>query len=216
MTTLELPYQGASSTLQWIKRGTDILLALICLVVTAPLMLLLVALIQLDSPGPALYRQWRIGAGGRPFRILKLRSMVDGADENLAGYLQGNPARKTDWEQYQKLTDDPRLTRVGCFLRRWSLDELPQLMNVLSGEMSLVGPRPILPSQREIYGSRIKLYIQAKPGMTGLWQVSGRNRTSFAERVDWDARYVQNWSLRLDVLILLRTLGVILSGEGAF
>ena len=216
MTTLELLYLSTTLAPKRAKRAIDILMAFILLVIAAPFVALILALIRLDSPGPALYRQWRIGAGGRPFRILKLRSMVDGAEYGLESHLEANLNLRDDWQRYQKLHDDPQLTLIGRFLRRWSLDELPQLWNVLIGEMSLVGPRPILPSQREIYGAKLKLYAQVKPGMTGLWQVSGRNRTSFAERVDWDARYVQSWSLGLDLLILLRTLGVVLRGDGAY
>lgn len=216
MTTIELPYQGASLAPLKTRRALDFALALVLLAIAAPIMTFLAALIRLESRGPALYRQWRIGAGGRPFQILKLRSMVVGAEDDLEGYLNKELDKRSDWERYHKLRDDPRLTPVGRFLRRWSLDELPQLWNVLWGEMSLVGPRPILPSQRETYGPRIDLYVQVKPGMTGLWQVNGRNRTSFIERVDWDARYIRSWSLRLDAAILLRTLGVILSGDGAY
>jgi lipopolysaccharide/colanic/teichoic acid biosynthesis glycosyltransferase len=146
----------------------------------------------------------------------KFRSMAVGAEEELEAILRGRPGERLNWAQYQKLWKDPRLTRLGSSLRRWSLDELPQSWNVLRGEMSLVGPRPILPSQQEIYGPLLALYQQVRPGMTGLWQVSGRNRTSFAERVEWDVRYIKGWGLLLDARILVRTLGVLLRGDGAY
>jgi lipopolysaccharide/colanic/teichoic acid biosynthesis glycosyltransferase len=216
MTTLELSFPKVKQAPQGIKRGIDFILAVILLFLAAPLVAFMALLVRQDTPGPSFYWQWRIGIGGRPFRLLKLRSMVDGAEDGLEACLNGDPARRPDWEAFQKLRHDPRLTKVGAFLRRWSIDELPQLWNVLRGEMSLVGPRPMLPSQQIIYGPQIDLYVQVRPGMTGLWQVNGRNQTSFAERADWDAQYIRNWRPRLDVEILIRTVGVILRGDGAF
>lgn len=199
-----------------LRRALDILLALMALALTWPLFLILAAAVRLDSPGPALFRQERVGLGGRNFCLLKFRTMRLGAEMELPLLLQNDPARRLSWEQYGKLWEDPRLTRTGRFLRRYSLDELPQLFNVIRGEMSLVGPRPILPSQREAYGPAFAKYIQVRPGLTGLWQVQGRNLTSFTERVRLDELYLERRSLKEDLCLLLRTLGVVLSGEGAF
>ncbi len=199
-----------------LKRALDVAVAALGLLLASPLLLTLAVLIRLDSPGPALYRQWRVGRGGRLFRMFKFRTMRQGAEGDLARLLQGDPRARLTWEQWQKLVHDPRLTRLGRWLRRTSLDELPQLWNVLKGDMSLVGPRPILPSQRALYGPAMAGYIQMRPGVTGLWQVSGRNRLSFDERVALDQRYLAERGLRMDLWILLRTVVVVLRGEGAF
>ncbi len=198
------------------KRVLDVLAAAVGLILGAPLLLLVAGLIRLDTGGPVLYWQRRVGRGGRTFWMVKFRTMRVGAEGDLEPMLEGDPDARATWEQWQKLYQDPRLTRTGRWLRRTSLDELPQLWNVLKGEMSLVGPRPILPFQRAAYGQALANYSQALPGMTGLWQVSGRNRLSFAERVALDRRYVQERSLRLDLWILLRTVAVVLRGSGAF
>ncbi len=198
------------------KRALDMLTAALGLILGAPLLLLISALVRMDSPGPALHWQWRVGRGDRLFRMVKFRSMRAGAEDELDSMLEGDPLTRTTWQELQKLYRDPRLTRVGRRLRRTSLDELPQLWNVLRGEMSLVGPRPILPSQRAAYGLALESYIRLPPGITGLWQVSGRNRLSFAERVALDQRYVKERSLRLDLQILLRTVVIVFRSEGAF
>ncbi len=142
--------------------------------------------------------------------------MVTDADQVLAQYLASHPDLQEDWNQNQKLKDDPRITRIGKFLRRTSLDELPQLWNVLKGEMSIVGPRPITQEEVWRYDDKFDDYLQVLPGITGLWQVSGRNNLTYAERVDLDAYYVRNWSVRLDVYILMRTIRVVLVGDGAY
>lgn len=198
------------------KRALDVLVAALGLVLGAPLLVLLAALIRLDSPGQALHWQWRVGRGDRLFRMVKFRTMRAGAEGELGPMLEGDPFARTSWQQWQKLYRDPRLTRVGRWLRPTSLDELPQLWNVLRREMSLVGPRPIQPSQRDAYGPALESYVKLAPGMTGLWQVSGRNRLSFAERVALDRRYMSKRSLRLDLGILLRTVVIVLRAEGAF
>jgi len=148
--------------------------------------------------------------------LLKFRTMWSGAESRLEAILRDNPELLQDWEKYQKLKDDPRLTRVGRVLRRFSLDELPQLFNVLRGEMSLIGPRPILPSQRDEYGPAFVRYIRVRPGITGLWQVSGRNLLTFVERVRMDNDYLDRWSPALDFTILARTLWVVIKGQGAY
>jgi lipopolysaccharide/colanic/teichoic acid biosynthesis glycosyltransferase len=172
-------------------------------------------LIALDSPGGVFYRQRRLGKGGREFNLLKFRTMYRGASLVLSAYLQKNPERREEWNKFQKLTDDPRITAFGHFLRRFSLDELPQLWNVLIGDMSVVGPRPIMVNQRELYGTNFQHYVRVLPGITGMWQISGRNHTSFATRTEFDVGYVMNWSIWVDVYIIVRTVWVVLRRDGA-
>jgi lipopolysaccharide/colanic/teichoic acid biosynthesis glycosyltransferase len=197
-----------------LRSGRDLLLAALGLLLLWPVFLLISLAIRLDSPGPALYHQTRLGRAGRPFTLLKFRSMRLDADRQLSALLE-EPEFRIAWASRQKLWNDPRCTRMGAFLRRYSLDELPQLWNVLRGEMSLVGPRPILPGQRLQYGPLFERYASLRPGLTGLWQVMGRNQTSFAERVFLDQVYISRRSLALDAAILLRTTWVVLSGQGA-
>lgn len=140
--------------------------------------------------------------------------MVPDADKVLKGYLREHPERQSEWDAYQKLKDDPRITYIGRLLRRFSLDEFPQLWNVLVGDMSIVGPRPIMVNQKELYGANFRHYMRVRPGMTGLWQTSGRNRASFAERVKFDVEYVMNWSIWLDIYLLVRTFWVVIHHDG--
>ncbi len=173
-------------------------------------------LIRLTSPGPSIYRQSRIGKGGRPFLCYKFRTMYRDADERLQGILDADPKAREEWAEYRKLKDDPRITPVGSFLRKTSLDELPQILNILKGEMSLVGPRPV--TQEEIeryYKDSADLCFSVLPGITGLWQVSGRSNTSFGYRISLDSWYVRNWNLWLDIVILLKTVFVVVKKEGA-
>lgn len=199
-----------------IKRIFDLLASAFCFIIFAPVFVLVAIIIRLDSPGPILFRQTRIGAGGKSFTMLKFRTMYNNSENQLENLLDNHPDKRLSWDQFQKITRDPRLTRVGRQLRRYSLDELPQLWNVLKGDMSLVGPRPCLPSQKQFYGDLLDVYISVRPGVTGLWQVSGRNLLSFEERVKLDVSYIDNWSLGLDVIILLRTFRVVIRHEGAF
>lgn len=189
----------------------DRLLVILSLPVVLPLLGLLALVVALDGGAP-FYRQKRIGRGGAEFRILKLRTMIAGADRVLEQYLRDNPEARREWEHKQKLRDDPRITRVGWFLRKTSLDELPQLWNVLKGDMSLVGPRPMMVDQKDLYPG--KLYYRLRPGITGPWQVSDRNTTDFSDRVFYDADYYRNLSLPLDLVLLVRTVGVVLRGTG--
>jgi Undecaprenyl-phosphate galactose phosphotransferase WbaP len=198
------------------KRAVDLVLATTMLVLLAPLFLLLAVLIKLDSRGPVLYRQGRIGQGQTRFRVWKFRSMCRNADQVLAEYLERYPLLEREWQREHKLKNDPRITRVGRFLRKTSLDELPQLFNVLKGEMSLVGPRPIVDSEVQKYGDSFSLYLQVIPGLTGLWQVSGRNECTYQERVELDNYYVRNWSPWLDLYLLARTVKVVATGYGAY
>ena len=202
---------------QIVKRLFDLLAVVPSLLLFSPLFLAIAVLIKIDSSGPVFYYQKRIGLGGKPFQMFKFRTMYHHADSLLSNVLLENPQLHKEWHEYQKLTNDPRITRVGKVIRRLSFDELPQLWNVLIGEMSLIGPRPFLPSQIEFYGKRaFKNYIRVRPGLTGMWQVSGRNQASFSTRAQWDEYYIRNWSVWLDLSILFRTIGVVLKRSGAY
>jgi Undecaprenyl-phosphate galactose phosphotransferase WbaP len=178
--------------------------------------MLLAILIKLSSAGPVFYGQRRCGLAGEPFTAWKFRSMVANANQVLEQHLASDPGLREEWRRSHKLRSDPRITRLGLILRRTSLDELPQLWNVLCGQMSLVGPRPIVTEEIPRYGDGIGLYKKVRPGLTGLWQVSGRNNVSYEQRVNFDLYYVRNWSLWLDVYVLARTVKVVLLGDGAF
>lgn len=197
-----------------IKIGLDVILAVLALLFLSPLLLAVAGIVKADG-GPALYAQTRIGRGGRRFHCLKFRTMVTDAELRLRDLLAADPAAAAEWAQTQKLTADPRVTGIGAVLRRTSLDELPQLLNVLTGAMSLVGPRPIVEAEMARYAGDIAAYRAVRPGITGLWQVSGRSETSYARRVQLDVQYVNNWSLPRDLSILLRTIPAVLSRRGA-
>lgn len=190
-------------------------IAVLILLVLAPVMLLVGFLIWRRDGAPIFYGHYRVGRDGKLFRCLKFRSMYRDSDRMLAELLRDNPAAREEWEREHKLTDDPRITPIGNFLRRTSLDELPQLFNVIRGEMSLVGPRPITVAELPRYGRVRWHYLSVRPGMTGLWQVSGRNDVSYDERVALDRHYVEARSLALDLSILLRTVTVVLHRDGA-
>jgi Undecaprenyl-phosphate galactose phosphotransferase WbaP len=198
-----------------LKRALDLAATVVLGLVCVPLLALIALAVKLDSPGPVFYAQTRIGKGGRKFRAWKFRTMVQDAEQVLERHLRA-PELREEWERDHKLRHDPRVTRVGRLLRRTSLDELPQLWNVLRGEMSLVGPRPIVDEEVAKYGPRFTLYAQVLPGITGLWQVSGRNDTTYEERVELDSYYVRNWSPWLDLYILARTVWVVLTAKGAY
>jgi lipopolysaccharide/colanic/teichoic acid biosynthesis glycosyltransferase len=197
------------------KRTVDFTVAAVGLLVLAPLLLLVSLLIRLDSKGPILFSQERLGRDGRCFRILKFRTMHVGAHRRLREVLERDPAAREEYELYAKLKDDPRITRMGRVLRRCSLDELPQLFNVLRGHMSLVGPRAYLPEELPKMVGKHQSILHVLPGITGLWQVSGRNELPFAMRLDLDLRYVRNWSVSLDLYLLARTLPTVLLRRGA-
>jgi Undecaprenyl-phosphate galactose phosphotransferase WbaP len=198
------------------KAILDRALTLLVGLVTLPLMGLIALLVALDSPGPIFYGQQRLGQNARPFTAWKFRSMVSNGDQVLADFLANNPHHRLEWERDHKLKQDPRITRIGHLLRRTSLDELPQLWNVLCGEMSLVGPRPIVDEEIHYYADIFELYKRVLPGVTGLWQVSGRSDVTYGERVNLDAYYVRNWSVWLDIYILLKTIWVVIRGDGAY
>ena len=193
------------------KRILDILLCILCAPFAVTLILLAVLLIASDG-GKPLYSQMRVGKGGRLFRLWKLRSMVVDADEKFEAYLSGNPDARDEWDKDQKLKNDPRITRLGAMLRRTSIDELPQLWNVLRGDMSLVGPRPMLPEQRVLYPGTA--YYSLRPGITGNWQVSDRNQSAFADRANFDNVYSRKVSLGTDIGILAATVRVVLKATG--
>ena len=200
-----------------LKRVFDLVVGAVFTVLLSPLLLCIAIAIKLDSPGPVLFRQERLGRGWSRFACLKFRTMSLDAPAILARWLEQHPEARAEWEQYAKLrSHDPRCTRVGRFLRRTSLDELPQIFNVLRGEMSLVGPRPYLPIEAERMGPLAETILKAPPGITGLWQVSGRNELSFQQRLRLDEFYVRNWSLWQDVIVLLKTVGVLLTQQGAY
>jgi exopolysaccharide production protein ExoY len=193
------------------KRWFDTGLILLAAPFVLPVILVLGFLVRRDG-GPAFYVQDRVGLDGRVFRLWKLRTMVVDADRRLAEHLGADPALRAEWNDAQKLKRDPRITAVGRLLRKTSLDELPQLWNVLKGDMSLVGPRPMMPEQRALYPGRA--YYRMRPGLTGPWQVSDRNRTSFAGRADFDAAYAERMSLTTDLAIMVMTVWVMLRGTG--
>ena len=201
---------------QIIKRMIDFTTSFLGILTLSPFLLLLFILIKLDSPGEVFYRQPRLGKGNRTFSLLKFRTMYVNGDEILKQKMIENPALKKEWDQYQKIKDDPRITHMGKFLRKFSLDELPQLLNVLMGDMSLVGPRPMMLGQQALYGEQIKDYVRVSPGITGFWQISGRNQTTFIRRAQLDCEYIQKWSVWMDIYILWVTVKVVMMREGAY
>lgn len=213
---LEMPQRLFHKSAAVTKRLVDIVLGSVALILTAPLFLVIASLIKITSKGPVFFGDRRFGRKGQMIKALKFRTMVPNAAEVLAHYLAVHPDLRLEWERDHKLKNDPRVTSIGRWLRRLSLDELPQLINVLSGGMSLVGPRPIVEAEIQKYGRGYGLYTRVPPGLTGLWQVSGRNNTTYRERVAFDEYYVYNWSIWLDAYILIRTIKVILTGEGAY
>jgi len=197
------------------RRAMDVVLGSLLLLLAAPLMLAIVIMIKLDSPGPAMFRQQRWGGGNRTFDLLKFRSMYIDAEEHLQHLLESDPQARAEYETYHKLSFDPRVTPFGRFLRKTSLDELPQLWNVLMGDMSLIGPRAYMPKELPEVGEAASIIGTVRPGVTGYWQVSGRHRTSFKERVSMDVFYVRNCGLLFDFFILIKTAFVVLKGEGS-
>jgi len=189
----------------WRKRALDLAVASIAMILALPMMAVVVLLIKLVTGGPVLFAHRRIGFNGRPFRCYKFRTMVENAEQVLEAYLACNPQAADEWRETQKLKFDPRITFLGQMLRKSSLDELPQLVNVLRGEMSCVGPRPIVANELVRYGSAADEYLKTRPGITGLWQISGRSGVDYARRVALDAEYVRNWSIWSDFIILAWT-----------
>jgi Undecaprenyl-phosphate galactose phosphotransferase WbaP len=212
---LEFQYHLLAQHNRWLKRLIDIIGSLILLVLLSPLLALLAVFIAIDSPGSVFFRQERIGQKSKHFRILKFRTMVVGAEEKLTHLLEDDPRVKAEYEKFHKLENDPRTTSLGRLLRKFSLDELPQLWNVFIGDMSLTGPRAYMPSELGSIGSYAPIILRVNPGMTGWWQVLGRHNTTFEKRLEMDEYYISNWSLWMDVYILLKTVTVLLQGTGA-
>jgi Undecaprenyl-phosphate galactose phosphotransferase WbaP len=198
-----------------VKRTFDLIGSAVLLLLLAPVLTFFSWRIR-RTDGDAIFGHLRIGQYGKPFRCLKFRTMVPDADKVLADVLACDPEARTEWQNGFKLKNDPRITPIGAFLRATSLDELPQLWNVLKGEMSLVGPRPIIEEELDRYGDQVGYYLEAPPGMTGLWQISGRNDTGYEDRVALDSWYVRNWSLWYDLVIMIKTVRVVLARKGAY
>lgn len=202
---------------KFLKRTSDLLFGNIIFCICIPILLIIAFAIKKDSTGTIFYNAKRIGKNNREFVCYKFRTMYENADEILQQYLQRNPVVANEWSIYRKIKcDDPRVTKVGKWLRRYSLDELPQIINVIKGDMSLVGPRPYLPNERKAMGDYLNIINQNLPGITGLWQVSGRNEISFAERLLMDTWYIQNWSIWIDVVLMYKTIFVVLCKRGAY
>ena len=213
---LDIQNSSLSTSAQFVKRTVDVFLVLTGGFLILPLILIVSLFVKLDSPGRIFYGNKRVGKNGKNFLCWKFRSMKQNADELLNSYLAKDPTLQKEWDKTQKLQNDPRITKIGKSLRKWSIDELPQLWNVLKGEMSLVGPRPCFEEQLKMYGNNQHLYTSVKPGITGYWQVSGRNSLNFEDRVRLERYYVSNWSIWLDIYILAKTIMVVIKGEGAY
>ena len=209
------PDLGAAN-LSVAKRALDLLIAIPASILLAPLMLLIMLLVRVSSRGPSLFSQRRVGLHGRTFICHKFRTMHVDADKRLDQLLGSDPAAAAEWAKFQKLRNDPRTTWIGRLLRKSSLDELPQLFNVLRGEMSIVGPRPITSGEIHRYGTFYAYYAAVRPGVVGLWQVNGRNRLNYDQRVAYDVEYVRSWTIMSDVRILARAVPVVLFGSGAY
>lgn len=201
---------------RYIKVVFDFLMTLLGSIVIAPILLFISVWIYLDSPGPIIFSHIRIGKDGKEFPCYKFRSMCVDANSRLKKLLEDDPCAKEEWDKNFKLKNDPRITKSGAFLRKTSLDELPQIFNVLKGEMSLVGPRPIIKAEMERYGDYINDYLMVKPGITGMWQVNGRNDIDYSERVLLDSWYVRNWNIWIDFVMLFKTFKVVIRKDGAY
>lgn len=198
------------------KRIIDIILASSGIILLAPLLTLCFLACLLSSPGPAVFRHQRVGFRGKLFDCFKFRTMVSDSEDRLRAYLASNPAAAAEWSATRKLQFDPRVTVIGAILRRTSLDELPQLFNVLLGDMSMVGPRPVTEEELSKYSINARAYLACRPGITGLWQVSGRSRTTYSKRVACDTFYASNWSMALDLKIMIVTIPVLLDSDNAY
>lgn len=196
-----------------VKRMFDIIVSFLGLIILSPLFLVLITAIKTDSPGNAFYSQRRIGKNGKTFKLYKLRSMVHNANEV---FLNFTSEQKKEFEKNFKLDNDPRITRMGAFIRKTSLDELPQLLNILRGDISVVGPRPVVEYEIYKYGEKADKFNSVKPGLTGYWQVNGRNDTSYEERIQMDMYYIDNRGFLLDLKIIFKTVKVVLRGKGAY
>lgn len=198
------------------KRSLDVTVAICALVLLGPIFLMIMALVKYRDKGPVFYGHERVGHNGQKFRCLKFRTMAMNGDEILRNHLRDNADAAAEWQATRKLKDDPRVTAVGKVLRKLSLDELPQLINIIRGEMSVVGPRPVVDEELQAYDSFAVYYLRSRPGLTGLWQISGRNDVSYESRIAFDTRYVQNWSLVQDFAIILKTIPAVCAARGSY
>jgi exopolysaccharide production protein ExoY len=198
------------------KRSFDVTMALLALIAFSPIFLMIMALVKFSDGGNVFYGHRRVGHNGRYFKCLKFRTMVVNGDEVLRNHLAMNPQAAEEWRATRKLKNDPRVTAIGTVLRKLSLDELPQLINIIRGEMSVVGPRPVVDEELGFYDSSAVYYLRTRPGLTGLWQISGRNDVSYETRVAFDTHYVENWSLFRDVLIIAKTIPAVCLSRGSY
>lgn len=198
------------------KRSFDVTAAALALIVFSPIILMIMALVKCSDGGSVFYGHRRVGHNGRYFQCLKFRTMVPNGDEVLKAHLAANPAAADEWRKTRKLQFDPRVTVVGSVLRKLSLDELPQLINILRGEMSVVGPRPVVDEELNLYDTHAVYYLRTRPGLTGLWQISGRNDVSYESRIAFDTHYVKNWSLVDDVMIIAKTIPAVCFSRGSY
>lgn len=210
------PASGHPAIGGYIKRTFDVIAAVLALLVLSPLFAILAILVKLSDKGPVFYGHTRVGRSGESFKCLKFRTMRTDGNAVLAQYLAENPEAVAEWEATRKLQNDPRVTVVGKVLRKLSLDELPQVINIMRGDMSIVGPRPVVSDELALYGPAAVYYLKSRPGLTGLWQVSGRNDVSYDSRVAFDTHYVENWSFITDLAIILRTVPAVLASRGSY
>jgi Undecaprenyl-phosphate galactose phosphotransferase WbaP len=216
MAGIEKKHELAKPGARAQKQLFDLIGSLLLMLFLSPIFLIISLVVKLTSKGSVLYKQTRIGKDGQSFKMLKFRTMYEDADQKLDEYLTSNSMFQDEWDSYQKLKDDPRITPVGRILRLYSIDELPQLWNVFNGDMSLVGPRPFMPEQKDLHADTFHHYIRLRPGLTGMWQVYGRNDVSYEFRVLMDEYYFRNWSIWLDIFILIRTPWVVIRRLGAY
>lgn len=200
----------------FIKRFIDLFLCIIAAVIVIPFSIIIGIIIKITSPGPIFYGHKRVGKNGKEIKCWKFRSMCNNSQEILEKILKEDPVRRAEWEKDRKFVDDPRVTKFGKFLRKTSLDELPQLWNIFIGEMSFVGPRPVTKDELEKYGENAEFILSVKPGLSGMWQISGRSDTGYEERITLDTYYIQNWSVWLDIWIIIKTVWVVINGKGAY
>lgn len=199
-----------------LKRIFDLTLTIIGGILISPILLVIAIRVAIDNRGKIIFTHWRVGKAGKMFPCYKFQTMIPMSEEELNKYLDEHLEAKREWEESFKLTNDPRVTKLGAWLRRTSLDELPQIWNVIRGDMSLVGPRPIVEAEVEKYGENIREYYMVSPGITGMWQVSGRSDTTYEERVEMDTWYVRNWSVWIDIMYLFKTVKAVLTERGAY
>ena len=211
LAPLRRPWAGRA-----LKRAMDLVGSSLALILLSPLLLALMIALTIGTGGHPIFLQRRVGRFGSPFTIFKFRTMTNGSEAQLQRSLQGDEALAREWATLRKLRADPRVTRMGRVLRKYSFDELPQFFNVLLGQMSLVGPRPIVEDEMTLFGSRLPTVLTVRPGLTGLWGISGRNELDYDDRVELESRYVQTWTLGLDISILVRTIPRVIRGRGAF